>query len=144
LVALLGPAIAQRFGKLRTAASSELLSLPFLVTLGAERRLSVAVGAFWIRASLMQASTPLLQAFVMEVLPPAPRARSTSLANLVWNAGWAMSATLAGIVIQHFGYAVPFYATAVLYFIAASTFYLSFRGVPEGAPGHTAAGQRAA
>jgi MFS family permease len=141
LVALLGPVIAQRFGKLRTAVSSELLSLPFLVTLGAERQLSVAVGAFWIRASLMQASTPLLQAFVMEVLPPALRARSTSLANLVWNGGWAMSATLAGIVIQHFGYAVPFYATAVLYFFAASTFYLAFRRAPEGAAASSAGGR---
>ena len=130
--ALLGPAVARRFGKLRTATASELLSLPFLITLGAERRLSVAVGAFWIRASLMQASTPLIQAFVMEALPPVLRARSTSLNNMVWNAGWAVSATLAGVVIQRFGYAVPFYITAVMYFCAAASFYLAFRKMPEG------------
>ena len=131
IAALLGPLAARRFGKLRAATGSELLSLPFLVTLGAENRLSVAVGAFWIRASLMQASTPLLQTFIMEALPPALRARSTSLANLVWNAGWAVSATLAGVAIQKFGYAVPFYITAGLYFCAASSFYLAFRRMPE-------------
>jgi predicted MFS family arabinose efflux permease len=133
--ALMAPAAARRFGKLRAATASELLSLPFLVTLGFESRLSLAVGAFWIRASLMQASTPLVQAFTMEALPPALRARSTSLANLVWNTGWAVSATLAGVVIQRFGYAVPFYITAVMYFFAATTFYFSFRGTPEGAAG---------
>ncbi len=132
---LLGPAVARRFGRLRTATASELLSLPFLVTLGAERRLSIAVGAFWIRATLMQASTPLVNAFIMEALPPSLRARSTSLSNTVWNAGWAASATFSGLVIQRFGYDMPFYVTAVLYATAALTFYGMFRGRPEGEPG---------
>jgi MFS family permease len=128
---LIGPVLARRFGKLKTATAFELLSLPFLITLGAERRLSVAVGAFWLRATLMQASNPLFQAFVMETLAPALRARASSLINLLWNAGWAVSATLAGAIIQRFGYAVPFYITAVLYGAAATFFYWSFRGTPE-------------
>ncbi|MGH7742890.1 MAG: MFS transporter [Candidatus Eiseniibacteriota bacterium] len=135
VAALLGPAIARKFGKLRTATASELLSLPFLVTLGAERRLGIAAGAFWIRASLMQAAAPLLQAFVMESLPSALRPRASSLINMVWNVGWALSATLAGVVIEHFGYAQPFYFTASLYLLAAATMYFSFRGTPEIGPG---------
>ncbi len=131
LASLLGPAVARRFGKLRTAVVSELLSLPFLVTLGAESHLGIAVAAFWLRATLMQASTPLLQAFIMEALAPGLRARASSVINLVWNMGWAVSATLAGMVIQRFGYAVPFYLTAALYATAATTFYLAFRGTPE-------------
>jgi predicted MFS family arabinose efflux permease len=67
----------------------------------------------------------------MEALPKHLRARATSLTNLVWNAGWAVSATLSGVLIQHFGYAVPFYVTACLYAAAALTFYLSFRRLPE-------------
>ncbi len=133
LASLLGPALARRFGMLRTAVAAQLLSLPFLVTLGAERRLGIAVAAFWLRATLMQASTPLVQAFVMEALPASLRARSASLITLVWNCGWAVSATLSGIIIQRLGYDVPFYITAILYGVAASTFYLSFRGAPEGA-----------
>jgi MFS family permease len=131
LASLLGPAVARRYGKLRTAVASELLSLPFLVTLGAESRLPVAVVAFWLRATLMQASTPLLQAFIMEALPPSLRARATSIINLVWNVGWAASASLAGLVIQRFGFAVPFYLTAMLYALAAVSFYVAFRGTPE-------------
>jgi predicted MFS family arabinose efflux permease len=134
VASLLGPAVARRFGTLRTATASELLSLPFLVTLGAERHLPIAVAAFWLRATLMQASSPLLQTFVMEVLPSELRARATSLINLVWNAGWATSATLAGVIIQRFGYAVPFYITAVLYATAAASFYAAFRTTPETQP----------
>ncbi len=131
VAALAAPAVARRFGKLRTAVASELLSLPFLVTLGGERHLPVAIGAFWLRATFMQASTPLLQAFVMEVLPHELRARSTSLNNMLWNLGWAVSATMAGVIIERFGYAVPFYLTATLYFTAAITFYRAFRGTRE-------------
>ena len=131
IAAALGPALARRFGKLRTAIGMELLSLPFLVTLGAEKHLATAVGAFWLRATLMQAGIPLINAFVMESLPPSLRARASSLNNTVWNAGWAASATMSGVIIQRFGYAVPFYITAVLYATAALTFYFSFRGQPE-------------
>lgn len=131
VAALLGPALARRFGKLRTAISSELLSLPFLVTLGAERHLPVAVGSFWMRATLMQAATPLLQTFVMEAMPAALRAKATTTINLVWNIGWGLSAVAAGAVIERFGYAMPFYLTAGLYFVAATTFWLAFRNVPE-------------
>ena len=135
LASLAGPALARRFGMLRTATASQLLSLPFLVTLGAESHLSLAMVAFWMRATLMQASTPLIQTFVMEALPAELRARSTSLNNLVWNIGWAVSATLAGTIIERFGYAVPFYFTAVLYLVAALTFYRAFRGRPEASVG---------
>ena len=128
---LAGPVIARRAGKLRTAIGLQLCSLPFLVTLGAERRLPVAVGSFWMRAMLMQASTPLVNTFVMEALPPALRARATSFINLVWNIGWATSATFAGALIQGFGYAVPFYVTATLYLSASTWFFLSFRGTRE-------------
>jgi len=128
---LAGPALARRFGKLRTAIASELLSLPFLVTLGAEKHLPVAVGSFWMRATLMQAATPLLQTFVMEALPQALRAKATTTINLVWNIGWALSAVAAGSVIERFGFAMPFYLTAGLYFVAATTFWLAFRKVPE-------------
>jgi MFS family permease len=131
IAALLGPPISRRFGKLRTATAFELASLPFLVTLGAEQRLSVAVGAFWLRAVLMQASTPLHHAFVMEVLPRRLRARSTSINSALWHTGWAVSSALAGLIIQHFGYAVPFYVTAVLYASAAGSLFFAFRKVRE-------------
>jgi MFS family permease len=129
--ALLAPAVARRFGKLRTALWAQLLSLPFLLTLGVEHRLEVAVFAFWIRATLMQAITPLLGTFIMEALPSELRATATGVINLVWNIGWAISATLAGGVIQQFGYEVPFFVTASLYAAAALYFYWSFRDLPE-------------
>ena len=127
VAAMSAPVLAGRFGRLRTATVLQLMSLPFLVTMGAESRLDIAVAAFCMRATLMQASSPLLVSFVMETLPAGLRARSTSINNLVWNIGWAVSATLAGWIIERFGYAVPFYITAALYAVATVYFYLAFR-----------------
>lgn len=132
LATLAAPAVARRFGKLRTAVAAQLLSLPFLLTLGVERHLSLAAIAFWMRATFMQASTPLMQAFIMEVLPPALRARATSLNNLLWNLGWAASATATGAVSAAWGPAAPFQVTAALYLVAALSFLVAFRGTPEG------------
>ena len=131
LAGLIGPAVARRHGRLRTAVASQFLSLPFLLTLGFERHLPVAVIAFWLRATFMQASMPLLNAFLMEALPSTQRARATSLMNLLWNVGWAVSASLSGTLIQHFGYAVPFSVTGALYLVATLMFWLSFRTIAD-------------
>jgi len=134
VAALAAPALAVRFGRLKTAFVAQLLSLPFLVTLGFEQHLGVAVAAFLIRATLMQATTPLFGAFVMEALPAELRARATSFINLLWNVGWAISATASGMLIERFGYDKPFYVTAALYAIAAVWFYRSFRHLDRRIP----------
>ncbi len=59
------------------------------------------------------------------------RARATTLINLVWNIGWGVSAVLAGTIIERFGYATPFYLTAVLYAIAAALFWSAFHRMPD-------------
>ena len=59
------------------------------------------------------------------------RTGSSDTINLVWNIGWAVSAAGAGLIIEKFGFATPFYLTAGLYGIAAVTFWRSYRGMPE-------------
>ena len=124
---LTGPLLARRFGKLPAVTILQLASLPFLVTLGFERTLAFAVVAFWMRSVLMQMSSPLLNSFAMDTLPPELRARANGIDNMCWYAGWAMSSALAGWVISRFGYAYPYYFTAALYGVATVTFYLNFR-----------------
>jgi MFS family permease len=126
---LIGPLIAGRVGKLNALTVLQLLSLPFLVTLGFEKHLELAVLAFWIRSALMQMSSPLLNSLAMDFVPPALRARAVGLDNLGWYIGWAVSSALAGWVIQNFGYEYPYYLTAVFYGLATVTFYFNFRSL---------------
>lgn len=132
---LLAPALARRLGTLRAAVATELASIPFLLTLSTEASLTAAVVAYWLRAMLMNAGTPLLNSLVMESLPPVLRARASGVNTLVFNLGWAACAAGAGVLIQRFGWTAPFYLTAALYTTAAVTFYMSFRDAAPGTGG---------
>jgi len=137
---LLGPLIAKRVGKLRAITALQLLSLPFLVTLGFETTLMVSVLAFWGRSAFMQMSSPLINSYAMEALPPTLRARAHGLNNMLWYLGWAASSLLAGQVIARLGWAYPYYLTAFFYGIATLTFWLNFRAKgPDAAKPVTAA-----
>jgi MFS family permease len=124
---LAGPALARRLGKVRTVALMELLSLPFLVTLGAENTLWLAVASFWMRASLMQMASPIANSFTMETVPENMRAVANSWTMIAWNLSWTVSAAASGWIMQRYGYAVPYYLTAVCYAVSAVSYYLMFR-----------------
>lgn len=128
--ALVGPWLARRHGMLPTITGLQLASLPFLVTLGFETALPIAVAAFWARASLMQASSPLQYAMTMELVPRALRNRVMGLCNMVWQLGWAVTSNLAGWVMAHAGYEYPYYLTAVFYGLGSLHLYLAFRREP--------------
>ncbi len=124
---LLGPLVAQRFGKLNAIAWLQLASLPFLVTLGYENTLWIAVLAFWGRSALMQMASPLLNSYAMDRVPAGLRARAVGIDNAAWYVGWSASSAAAGWVIANFGYEYPYYLTAFFYGLATVTFYLNFR-----------------
>jgi predicted MFS family arabinose efflux permease len=104
----------------------ELLSLPFLISLGAEKILYIAVLSFWMRASLMQMSSPISSAFMMEIVPDDARATVNSIATMAWNLSWTFSTAFSGWAMQRYGYAMPYYLTAGCYAVSAVSFYLLY------------------
>ncbi len=136
---LLGPIAAKRFGKLKTIVYAQIFSLPFLVLLGGlERYLAFAVLAFWLRACLMNMSGPLGSAMTMEMIPENKRATAASIMSMSWNLSWAGTTALSGHLMQNpgifigrvflAGYSIPYYLTALIYFLATTSFYLLFKG----------------
>ena len=124
---LTGPLLARRYGKLKALTVLQLVSLPFLVTLGFETTLAVSVAAFWLRSIFMQMSSPLVTSYAMEQIPPALRARAQAIDNMCWYIGWAVSAALSGQVMERFGFEWPYYLTAFFYGVSAITFWAYFR-----------------
>lgn len=130
VAALIGPRLARRYGMLPTIVCLQLASLPFLVTLGFESTLMLAVLAFWARASLMQASSPLQNALTMELVPKGRRNRVMGLCNTLWQLGWAMTSSGSGWVLANVGYEYPYYLTALFYGLASVHLYFAFRRDP--------------
>jgi MFS family permease len=124
---LAGPLIAQRMGKLQAITWLQMLSLPFLVTLGIETTLGVSVLAFWLRSALMQMSSPLLNSFAMDTIAPGLRARAQAFDNMGWYLGWAVSSAISGQIMARFGFAWPYYLTALCYGAATIMLWWNFR-----------------
>jgi MFS family permease len=131
---LTGPLIARRMGKLRAVTVLQLVSLPFLVTLGFETTLGVSVLAFWLRSVFMQMSSPLVTSYAMEQIPPALRARAQAIDNMCWYVGWAASSAVSGQIMARFGFAWPYYLTAICYGASAIMFWWYFRRREQGSP----------
>ncbi len=119
---LVGPAMARRFGPVQAIVATELLSIPFFLTLAYAQDLRLAVAAFWIRGALMQMNQPISTAFAMEQVPADQQAVTNSARQLAWNLAWTASTQLGGVWIARSGFEPPILAAVVLYVMASASF----------------------
>ena len=137
---LLAPPLADRMGKIQFVVVTQSLSIPFLIVLGFSPYFWMSAGAYYIRLTLMNMSSPVYQTFVMEHVEPPARATVASLVSMAWNFGWAFSPTLSGYLQVQYGFGPPFLGTIILYTISTIMYYIFFlRGkqhqVPDFVPG---------
>jgi predicted MFS family arabinose efflux permease len=124
---MLGPVMARRMGLVRAVVTTELLSIPFFLTLAFTYRLEVAVIAFWMRGALMNMNHPISRNFAMEVVGTDQQAIANSVLEMSWNLSWMISAQVGGWLIDHHGFALPMLITVVLYFSASNLYFQFFR-----------------
>jgi MFS family permease len=126
------PALASRFGRIGSIVLVQGASIPFLVVLGFSPVLWTVIAALTVRNSLMNAGSPIFDAFSMERVTPAERATLAAGMTLLWSLGWtiaplyysALQATLGFTA----GYAVDFVTIIVLYTIATALLWTWFHG----------------
>ncbi|HEU4395231.1 MAG TPA: MFS transporter [Planctomycetota bacterium] len=126
---LLGPVLARRYGHVRAAVATELLSIPFFFVLAVTDHLGAAVGAFWMRSALMNMNQPISSVFAMEIVDPDQQVVLNSVKTFAWNASWMLSAVVGGRIIERTeGYEAVMFTTMGLYLAAAAFFWSFFRG----------------
>lgn len=143
------PLIARRLGLVKSVVASQLLSIPFFAILAVTTNLHVAIAALLLRNVLMNMAQPVNSNFAMEVVPENQRAITNCLKSVSWNASWVVTASAGGYMSDHFreiwawlpwrnvdpsrfgvrdGFSLSMFVTISLYLVAASVFYLFFRG----------------
>lgn len=127
---LLAPVLAERWGKIRTVVFTQLASLPFLLALGFVPILPVAVGAFWIRAMLMNMAGPLYTAFAMERVRENERGTVGAMIGVAYSVGQSIGPGISGFVQRSFGFPPLFLTTGVTY-LTASLLLLALFGRAE-------------
>jgi MFS family permease len=120
------PRLTERFGKVRTIAMSELLSIPFLILIAFTMNIYLAGFAYIMRMTLMNMANPAIQSFNMEIVAEQERATVSSLTSMGWNVFLALSTFASGIMMSQANYLLPYMITCVVYFIAAVAYYVFF------------------
>ncbi|MGE5592349.1 MAG: MFS transporter [Betaproteobacteria bacterium] len=123
---LVAPLLAERWGSVKTVVVTQIASVPFLVAMALAQDIEVIVPAMLLRSALMNMSGPVDSSFSMEAVSARDRAILSSLRGMAWNLSWAGGSVAGGIMIERFGYAVPFLMTATLYLASAIMYVLFF------------------
>jgi MFS family permease len=125
------PALARRFGRIGSIVLVQGASLPFLVALGFSPLLWTAVVALAVRNSLMNAGSPIFDAFAMSHVSPAERATLSAGMTLLWALGWTVAPLYYGFLQARLGftagYSVDFVTIIVLYSLATGLLWHWFR-----------------
>lgn len=123
---LAAPAFSDRIGKIQTVVISQAISVPFLVLMGFSPWFWLSAGAYYIRLTLMNMSSPIYQTFVMERVDESSRATVASLTSMAWNFGWAFSPTISGTLQVRYGFGPPFLGTITCYIVAITMYWYFF------------------
>lgn len=119
---LASPILADRWGRIRSLTATQLLSIPFLLTIGFSPVLSLAVPAYWVRAALMNLGSPLYEAFAMEQFAARERATISGLIGMSWTIGWSVGPYVSGFMQQNpdIGFRPIFLLTCGFYLLAVA------------------------
>ena len=132
LAILAQPALAKRFGRIRSIVLVQGASIPLLVILGFSPLLWTVVFAMIVRDALMNAGGPILDAFAMGRVSEAERGTLSAAMILLWSLGWMIGPLYYGLMQWALGftagYAASFATIIGLYSAATILLWIWFRG----------------
>ena len=142
LAILAQPALASRFGRIGSIVLVQGSSIPFLLVLGFSPVLWTVIVAMTVRNSLMNAGSPIFDAFAMDRVSAAERATLSAAMTLLWALGWTIAPLYYGQLQARLGftagYAVDFVTIIVLYTASTWLLWHWFRQTDHSAAGDVA------
>jgi len=131
---LAGPLLTPRLGLIRTIVLTQVVSIPFMLTLAYTNSLYLAVPAFVFRAGLMNMGVPIGNNFGMELSEKQERALVNALLMIAWTSSWMISVALGGYLIERYGYTLVLNISAGLYVLSSLVYYRFFSRVEQRKP----------
>lgn len=130
---LIVPKFAESRGSVAIITISQIASVvPLLLIPYSSAFLIVVAGLYTTRSFLMLVPTPLLSAYLMNVVSEEIRASFLALTQLAWQVPFFIAYMAAGYLwANDYSKAFPFYIAGALYVAASIIFYVYFRGISE-------------
>jgi MFS family permease len=128
--------LAKRIGLVHTMVFTHLPSSLFLLFVPLAPRFEIAAVLFLLREALVEMDVPTRQSYVAALVQPHERIYASSITNLARTGGWAVTASVAGVLMQHVAFSAPLILGGSLKVIYDALLYRSFRGIkpPEEQP----------
>ncbi len=121
--------IARKIGLVRTMVFTHLPSSLFLIAVPLAPRFEIAAVLLLMREALVEMDVPTRQSYVAAVVQPHERVYASSVANLARTGGWAITASIAGALMQHVAFSAPLVLGGSIKVIYDLLLYRSFRHV---------------
>ncbi|MCK4643628.1 MFS transporter [bacterium] len=122
----LGPVLKKHMGMVKAVVLTQLLSMPFMFILGFSRVFWMVVISFFLRATLMNMSQPLITNFTMENVSKEFQFTATAILSSAWTGAWVISSWLGGNIIERYGFNIVFLSAIVFYFISSFLYIIFF------------------
>ena len=129
---LMIPKFAEIRGSVVLVAGAQIASIVPFVLIPYTDSLLIAAILFTMRNFLMLVPIPVLNAYLVNVVPREIRASFLSLSQVAWMAGFAIAAAAAGhLWSDNYSRAEPFFIASAFYVIAPVIFWAYFRDIKD-------------
>lgn len=122
-------ALARRIGLVKTMVFTHLPSSIFLIAASVVPSPRWAVVLFLLRESLVEMDVPTRQSYVAAVVRPEERTFSSGVTNLARNFSWAVSSSVAGVLMQRVAFSFPLLLGGSMKIIYDLLLWRAFRNV---------------
>jgi len=126
---LIAPAIARRFGVVKTMAVSHGMASTLNILLPLAPTFSMAAGITVARSFFAYMDSPLKSSFIMGVVRPEDRGSAAGITTLSRQVPVAVSPTLSAYLMHSFSLNVPIFLGGFLQLINDFSFYYLFRDI---------------
>lgn len=129
LGAAFSPALAKKIGSVRAVVLTQGLSLAFMLALAYIGDFATAALLYVIRTGLMNMSSPLLDSYLMGIVPPDQRGFASSLNSVIWRIPNSVTTIAGGVMLATGNFELPFLVAGACYIVGISLFYITFRNI---------------
>lgn len=116
------PIIANKLGKPRAVILSQVLSIPFLISIAFPQGILLLSISFFMRNGLMNMAMPIIQNLSMELVDEHDRTNLSSVMSLSSHISRAIGIGIGGFIMENVSYNTPYCFTIMLYVIGIVMF----------------------
>ena len=126
------PKFAEYRGSVTLVTTCQLASIAVMLAIPYAPSLALATVFYVARNLLMLVPIPVLNAYIVNIVPENIRATFIALSTIAWTIPFAVAEGISGYLwADDYGRVLPFFLCGILYVIGTLVFYFYFRKISE-------------